>query len=140
MRNVNDGVEDVMTMTNAMKKRDYMQVAICLTDMGLRSPMTHRSEVLTLLLEEFRPALKFTREAYNVFFPKEGSQYDNMKLMEKLNAVYPSWKEYAAQAKDVTMKHSKRFLEEVRSGEFQRKVTAVVQKLMGMMKGLLEQK
>lgn len=133
MRNVNSGLDDVMKIGKAVSEKDYIQAALFMIDMNLKS--AKKQNVLeTFTLEELRPTLRFIRQTLQVLYAKEGSEYYRLKFRSKVKIVFSSWKKSSWESWIIAKVYLQRAMKDARSGEFHKRMKARLNKVVKKIK------
>lgn len=123
MTSINQSLDGVFKVTDALNKKDYIQALILIIDMSLQSRKDqHQDDIFTYFLEQLRPALQYVRKDLGLLLAKKGTRYSNMKFLEKLQVLFKNYKEYLQKSWEINKVYFESFVGKVRSGEFSRKV------------------
>lgn len=124
MKHMSERLDNVMQISNALKKKDYLQALIFLVDMGLDSK-DNKNSLMNYALEQSKPALQFVRQALDVLNPNEESQYKGSKIPQKLKVLFSSYVKYFMKSSGITKDYLGRFI-----GKTSQKIKGLFQKLV----------
>lgn len=135
MNSFNSGLSDVMKLGKAIKERDYIKALLIITDMSLKASKNQKS-LKTFILEEAQPILQFTRQMFAMIHSPKGSKYYGLKLPEKLKILSSSWRKHFNESWRITKLYLKIFVNDVRSGKFQKRIHASLEKIFKMLNSI----